>query len=74
MHTGGAVAETKEARINLMTPSDLLEAFDRTAAAEDLTRSQAIRHLMRRYVAEKGQADWVGSSGRGRKGAKGANK
>jgi metal-responsive CopG/Arc/MetJ family transcriptional regulator len=58
-----------EARVNMVAPRELLDAFDRTAEAEDLTRSQALRKLMKRYVAENGQTDWIDAAG-SRKGAK----
>jgi metal-responsive CopG/Arc/MetJ family transcriptional regulator len=63
----------EETRIHMLAPSDLAEAFDRTAKAQDLTRSQALRRLMREFVAEHGQTDFV-DDGRGRRSRKGAKK
>jgi metal-responsive CopG/Arc/MetJ family transcriptional regulator len=62
-----------ETRIHMLAPDDLAEAFDRTAKAQDLTRSQALRHLMRQFVAQHGQQDFTQSDGRGR-GRKGGKK
>jgi len=61
----------QEARFQLRVPAELLAQFDAIAQREDLTRSQAMRRLMRRYVADHAQTDFVDDSrGRGRKGGK----
>jgi len=63
----------QEARFQLRVPADLLKQFDAIAQREDLTRSQAMRRLMRRYVADNAQTDFV-DDGRGRRGRKGGKK
>jgi len=53
---------TNETRVHFLAPIDLIEAFDRTVQAQDLTRSQAVRKMMRDYVRHYGQADMFNES------------
>lgn len=43
----------KNAKFIVSAPPDLLEEFDRYLKAEKYTRSELVRDLMRRYIAEK---------------------
>ena len=50
----------EKTQFSIHASKTLLAAFDKTARANDMTRSQVIRHMMREYVKENGQQqDWL---------------
>ena len=48
---------SSEATIKARVPAELKTSFEAAAKANDLTASQVLRHLMKRYVQDNAQGD-----------------